>query len=98
VDPSTLDISKKAQYGAGGSLMVIAIIFLLLTPSQISIYIFSQDPELANTGPGKLWTYVRRITMSLISYCAVPVIILINNPNLRQTLSNKIKNCIACSN
>jgi hypothetical protein len=95
---SGLDISKKALYGAGGSLIVIAIIILLLTPSQISIYIFSQNPELVNTGPGKIWTYVSRITMSLISYCAVPVIILINNPNLRQTLSNKIKNCITCSN
>jgi len=97
-DPSGLEISKKALYGAGGSLIVIAIIILLLTPSQISIYIFSQNPELVNTGPGKIWTYVSRITMSLISYCAVPVIILINNPNLRQTLSNKIKNCITCSN
>jgi hypothetical protein len=84
-------ISKKALYGAGQSLVVIGIMMLLLAPSQISLNIFNEDPKLANMGPGKIWTYVSRITMSLFSYCGVPIIILINNPNLRQTLSNKIK-------
>jgi hypothetical protein len=92
------DVSKETLYGAGGSLLVIGIMMLLVTPSQISISIFSQNPNLVNTGSGKIWTYTSRITIALISYCVVPTIILITNPNLRQTLANKIKNLMKISN
>jgi hypothetical protein len=97
-DHSRLEISKEALFGAGGSLCVIVIMILFLIPSYISHNIFYQNPELVNKGIGKIWTYTSRITMATISYCIVPIIILINNPNLRQTLLNKIKTFVGPNN
>jgi hypothetical protein len=85
------EISKETLYGAGGSLAIIVIMMLFLIPTYISFNIFAQNPELVNRDIGKIWTYIGRITMATISYCIVPIIILINNPNLRQTLLNKTK-------
>jgi hypothetical protein len=90
-DHTRLEISKRTLYGAGGSLAITVIMVLFLIPTYISFNIFAQNPELVNRDMGKIWTYLGRITMATISYCIVPMIILINNPNLRQTLLNKIK-------
>jgi hypothetical protein len=89
-DKSKLEISKEALYGAGGSLFVIGIMILLLIPSAVARTLSGNNPELINHGSGKIWTYMSRITIALISYCMVPIIIVLNNPNLRQTMKNKI--------
>jgi hypothetical protein len=93
-----LEVTKEALHGAGASLIVIVIMLLLLIPSYVAKRFSVNDPNLINMGLGKLWTYIGRITMALVSYCMVPIITLINHPNLRRTVAKKIRTIFRIKN
>ena len=89
-DYFTLDQFREAVFGAGWSLAVFIAMVLLLVPAFIARNYAPNNPDLINSGPGKVWTYVARITISINSFCMLPILTMVNSPNMRRMIKNKI--------
>lgn len=84
------DQLKEAVFGAGWSLAVFVIMVLLFVPPFVARNYARNNPDLINRGPGKVWTYFGRITISINSFCMLPVLTMVNSPNMRRMIKNKI--------
>ena len=77
--------------GAGGSLILIFMIVSLIIPLFVASEYAKDDPQSINSGAGKAWMYMSRITLAILSFCIVPITILAINPNLRKFSVQKMK-------
>lgn len=71
---------------ASVSLAFMAMIFILFSPSTISRAIAMKNIEDIKTGHGRLWIYISRITIPILSYIVLPACIIGNNSKMRSTL------------
>ena len=83
--------SEETMLGAGGSLILVCMIVSLIIPLFVPPEYAKDDPQSINSGAGKAWVYIRRITLPILSYCIVPITILVINPNLRKFSVRKMK-------
>ncbi len=88
---SNFQTSNNSIIGAGGTLVSILLIVILLIPSFVSKSYARNDPLDINEGHGKYWTYLSWISMPLFSYCQLPTVILFNNSKMRKYLFKKMK-------
>ena len=86
-----LEASTDSMIGAGGSFLVIVLVVVLIIPSFIAADYAKSDPQSINDGHGKVWTYISRITVTILTQGIVPIIILVGNPNLRKFSRKKMK-------
>ena len=83
--------SEETMLGAGGSLILIFMIVSLIIPLFVASEYAKDDPQSINSGAGKAWMYMSRITLAILSFCIVPITILAINPNLRKFSVQKMK-------
>ena len=82
---------KNVIIEATPSLVAIALIFLLFSPSGIARGIVMNNSADINIGHGRMWTYISKITVPIISYCILPAAIIAYNPKMRSTLIREFK-------
>ncbi len=83
--------SKNSIIGAGGTLVSIVLIILLLIPSFVSKSYAKTNPDFLNHGNGKYWTYLSWITLPIFSFCQLPGVIILNNSKMRKCLFKQMK-------
>jgi hypothetical protein len=83
--------TKNALIGASGSFAAILLILILLVPSHISKSFAKNNADDINYGQGRVWTYVSRITLPILSYCVLPFVVITVNRKMRKTLVREIK-------
>lgn len=49
-------------------------------------------PDAVNHGRGRMWMYISRLAIPILSYCLFPTIILASNSKMRKTLFKELKN------
>jgi len=82
--------TKNALIGASGSFAAIVLILILLVPSHISKSFAKNNADDINYGQGRVWTYVSRITLPILSYCVLPFVVITVNRKMRKTLVREI--------
>jgi hypothetical protein len=82
--------TKNALIGASGSFTAVLLILILLVPSHISKSFAKNNADDINYGQGRVWTYVSRITLPILSYCVLPFVVITVNRKMRKTLAREI--------
>jgi hypothetical protein len=82
--------TKNVIIGSSGTLFSIVLIFLLLSPAVVAKSFVKDDPNKINSGSGRLWSYTSRISIPILSYCLLPIIIIVSNSKMRKTLKREI--------
>jgi hypothetical protein len=83
--------TKNVIIGSSGTFLTAVLVVVLLTPAAISKSILIEDPNKINSGSGRLWSYLSRISMPILSYCVLPIIIIGSNSKMRKTLLREIQ-------
>ena len=82
--------TKHLILGEGGTLTFIFAIILAYAPISITKSLFSQDPNILNSGTGQLWYYGSKISLATMTNCIPPIIIIVGNSKMRNTLKREI--------
>jgi hypothetical protein len=90
--------TKNIIIGAGGNLVAVLLITLLLVPSFMARIYLEEDQNGINFGWGRAWTYIGRITMPVLSFVILPSVIFVNNKKMRKVLLRELKDSIASFN
>ena len=83
--------TKSMIIGAGGSVVVGSLIFLLMLPAYFSKKYEIENFPNVNYGKGRVLFYVSRISLPLLRYCSLPFACFCSSPKLRSTLMHKLK-------
>jgi hypothetical protein len=82
---------KNVIREATPSLAVIALFFVLFVPSGMARLVLMDKSEEINIGKGRMWMYISKITVPILSYCILPAVIIGNNSKMRSTLIRELK-------
>jgi hypothetical protein len=82
---------KNVVKEATPSLAAITLIIVHFLPSGMARGIVMNNPADINTGEGRMWTYISRVTVPIISYCILPAVIIGTNSNMYFTLIRELK-------
>ena len=83
--------TKNAIIGARGSFAAISLMLILLVPSHISKSFAKTNAENINYGQGRVWTYVSRICLPIVSYCILPLVVITANKKMRKIIAREVK-------
>ena len=93
-NPNFYQVSQTSLIGAAGSFIFVISVVLLMLPSMISRKIFIANVNEINHGYGRTVMYISRITLSILSYCLLPMVLILGRKKIRVSVWKELKqNC-----
>jgi hypothetical protein len=86
--------TKNFVIGAGSTFIAVTMITLFMVPVYMSRMYLREDESAINFGMGRIWTYIGRMTMPVLSFLILPSVIIVNNHKMRTVLIRELEDTI----